>query len=453
MTYPIKEHEFDEALSHSLLRGDMGKIFNLTEKSKNFSGLSDPILIERAKERIARSQLNSQDGDTAEEHDQFYRDHKLLLVLFRALAVMPILRSSPGRVTFSWKSSASIYAFTFYVFATVLVCAVGYERFSILGKTEKFDEYIYGIIFIIFLVPHFWIPFVGWGVANTVAAYKTMWGSFQVRYFRVTGRSLQFPFLKTLIIILFIGCVICAVVFLISLSMLLDGFSYWHTSAYYHIVIMLNMNAALWYCNCLGTRVASTSLSASFREDVGIECTAILISQYRFLWLNLSELVQALGNAYARTYSTYCLFMLFNITIGIYAAMSQIIDHGFNFSFKEIGLIILSLYCATLLFVFCDSSHKATLQVAQGVQDTLLSINLLTIDQPTQKEIDLFIQAIEMNPATVSLKGYAAVNRELLTACLRTISIYLIVLLQFKLSLVAQQIPPQLLEKAQSTIA
>lgn len=55
-------------------------------------------------------------------------------------------------------------------------------------------------------------------------------------------------------------------------------------------------------------------------------------------------------------------------------------------------------------------------KVAQGVQDTLLSINLLTVDQPTQKEIDLFIQAIEMNPATVSLKGYAAVNRELLTA-------------------------------------
>ncbi len=54
--------------------------------------------------------------------------------------------------------------------------------------------------------------------------------------------------------------------------------------------------------------------------------------------------------------------------------------------------------------------------MAQGVQDTLLSINLLTVDHPTQKEIDLFIQAIEMNPAIVNLKGYANVNRELLTS-------------------------------------
>ena len=65
---------------------------------------------------------------------------------------------------------------------------------------------------------------------------------------------------------------------------------------------------------------------------------------------------------------------------------------------------------------FCDCSHTSTQQVAQGVQDTLLSINTLAVDTPTQKEIDIFIQAIAMNPAIVSLKGYAEVNRELLTS-------------------------------------
>lgn len=49
------------------------------------------------KKRAERTQLSSADGDTGETHDQFYRDHKLLLVLFRALAVMPITRSSPGQ--------------------------------------------------------------------------------------------------------------------------------------------------------------------------------------------------------------------------------------------------------------------------------------------------------------------------------------------------------------------
>lgn len=44
-------------------------------------------------------------------------------------------------------------------------------------------------------------------------------------------------------------------------------------------------------------------------QDLQEEISAHIISQYRYLWLNLSEMLQALGNAYARTYSTYCLFM------------------------------------------------------------------------------------------------------------------------------------------------
>lgn len=215
---------------------------------------------------------------------QFYRDHKLLLVLFRALAVMPIERSSPGKVTFSWKSAASIYAFCFYCFATVIVLIVGYERVKILSNTKEFDDSIYGVLFIIFLVPHFWIPFVGWGVANDVAAYKTNWATFQVRYFRITGENLQFPRLKVLIVVISIGCLLCAVLFIVSLSILLEGFPMWHTIAYCkilfcvsdnesvivdyldHTMTMLNMNSALWYINSRGIKVASENLSRCFRK-------------------------------------------------------------------------------------------------------------------------------------------------------------------------------------------
>ncbi|KNC23173.1 hypothetical protein FF38_14151 [Lucilia cuprina] len=79
--------------------------------------------------------------------------------------------------------------------------------------------------------------------------------------------------------------------------------------------------------------------------------------------------------------------------------------HNYNISYKEAGLIVDVIYCCTLLFIFCDCSHKATLGVAKGVQKTLLSIDLLEADLEAKKEIDIFILAIEMNPAIVSLKG------------------------------------------------
>jgi len=42
-----------------------------------------------------------------------------------------------------------------------------------------------------------------------------------------------------------------------------------------------------------------------------------IVKHYRVLWLELSEILQKLGNAYTRTYSTYCLLMMTNIIISV----------------------------------------------------------------------------------------------------------------------------------------
>ncbi|XP_044763570.1 gustatory and odorant receptor 22-like [Coccinella septempunctata] len=390
----------------------------------------------RAQGITKRSELDAKNVEILEEHDQFYRDHKLLLTLFRGLAVMPVQRAT-GKITFSWTSNAMIYAYFFYVFTTILVFMVGYERFDILlNKSKKFDEYIYSIIFIVFLVPHFWIPFVGWGVANEVCDYKNSWGTFQLSYYKVTGENLQFPRLSILIVIISSGCLIVAVTFLLTLSALLEGFTLYHMTAYIHIITMINMNCALWYINCRAIGNASTAFADSFERDVDERCPAYLLAHYRVLWLSLSELLQKLGNAYARTYSTYCLFMMANITVSTYGFTSEILEHGISFSFKEIGLLVDTTYCLTLLYIFCNCSHQSSQGISYRVQTALLSIKLGNVDKACAKEIDLFLIAIKMNPPKVSLKGYTVVNRELLTSSLATIAIYLVVLLQFKMSLV-----------------
>lgn len=47
------------------------------------------------------------------------------------------------------------------------------------------------------------------------------------------------------------------------------------------------------------------------------------------------------------------------------------------------------------------------------------------LETQAKKEVDLFIMAIEMNPAVVSLGGYLEVNRELLTSVIICKIIYL----------------------------
>lgn len=111
--------------------------------------------------------------------------------------------------------------------------------------------------------------------------------------------------------------------------------------------------------------------------------------------------------------------MKINIKINIfqvYGFTSEIVDHGIRFSFKEIGLLVDSTYCLFLLFVFCDCSHNASLNIADQIQVSLMSVNLAKIDMATRKEIELFLIAIQMNPPKVSLRGYTVVNRELITS-------------------------------------
>ncbi|CAH1113537.1 unnamed protein product [Psylliodes chrysocephalus] len=416
---------------------DLKDLEELYEEQLRMKNLRSLIKSPRAREIADRARLDSADGRVIDEHDQFYRDHKLLLTLFRILAVMPVQRGKIGKITFGWRSGPMIYAYMFYVATTVIVFMVGYERVDILlNKSKKFDEYIYSIIFILFLVPHFWIPFVGWGVATEVCDYKNGWGFFQLHYYKISGKNLVFPHLSTLIVIISSGCLILSVVFLLTLSALLEGFTLYHTSAYYHIITMINMNCALWYINCRAIGNASSALADIFQEDINKHCTAYIVAHYRVLWLELSELLQAIGNAYSRTYSTYSLFMITNITVAIYGFISEIIDHGITFSFKETGLLVAGLYCLVLLFIFCDCSHQASENIAGRVQTYLLEIKGNSVDLNTRREIELFLTAIRLNPPTVSLKGFADVNRRLVTSSVATIAIYLIVLLQFKISLV-----------------
>jgi gustatory receptor len=55
------------------------------------------------------------------------------------------------------------------------------ERLNlILQPGKRFDEYVYGIIFLSILIPHFLLPVAAWTNGTEVAKFKNMWTRFQV---------------------------------------------------------------------------------------------------------------------------------------------------------------------------------------------------------------------------------------------------------------------------------
>lgn len=127
---------------------------------------------------------------------------------------------------------------------------------------------------------------------------------------------------------------------------------------------------------------------------------------------------------------------------------------------------MIAFYCMSLLFIICNEAHYASKSVGADFQDRLFNVNLTAVDNLTAKEVEMFLVAIEKNPPVMHLNGFANINRELLTSVwqirffnniitesslqcklililfqnISFMATYLVVLLQFKLSLLRQTI-------------
>ncbi|KAG7298777.1 Gustatory and odorant receptor 22 [Plutella xylostella] len=127
--------------------------------------------------------------------------------------------------------------------------------------------------------------------------------------------------------------------------------------------------------------------------------------------------------------------MYFTLELAV-RSVSEVLEHGL--SYKEMGLFVIVGYCMTLLFIICNEAYHATRKVGHEFQVRLLNVNLGSIDRNTQREVEMFLVAIAKNPPIMNLDGFANINRELFTANISFMSTYLIVLMQFKLTLLRQ---------------
>ncbi|XP_044736884.1 gustatory and odorant receptor 22 [Chrysoperla carnea] len=381
-----------------------------------------------------RTRKVSVDEETLLKYDQFYKTTKSLLVLFQIMGVMPIMRTSPGRTTFYWTSKATVYAYFLFTIETIYVTIIFKERLNImLEPGKRFDEYIYNIIFLSILIPHFLVPIASWRGGPEVAKFKNMWTHFQVRYLRLCGEPLMFPSLTVITWSLCIFSWVLGIVIMGAEFLLQPDLLWWHTLAFYHVFATLNGLCALWYVNCTAMGGACRGMAKSLKIALEGPDPSVKLAEYRHLWGDLSHMMQQLGKAYSNMYGMYCIVILFTTITASYGCLAEILDHGF--SEKLSGLILIVFYCMGILYTICNEAYHASRRVRMLFQDRLLCINLSIVDKRTRQEIDLFLTSIQKNPPIMNLNQYLNIDRELITTTVKNIVTYLVVLMQIKLTL------------------
>ncbi|XP_073821675.1 gustatory and odorant receptor 21a-like [Musca autumnalis] len=378
------------------------------------------------------------DPELLDKHDSFYHNTKSLLVLFQIMGVMPLHRNPPipgiPRTGYSWISKQFFWALFVYIIQTCVVVMVLRERVINFkdGPDKRFDQAIYNVIFISLLFTNFLLPVASWRHGPQVAIFKNMWTNYQLKFYKVTGTPIVFPNLYPLTWGLCIFSWVLSIAINLSQYFLQPDFKFWYTFAYYPLIAMLNCFCSLWYINCTAFGIASKALSENLRKTLRDDKPAEKLCEYRYLWVDLSHMMQQLGRAYSNMYGMYCLVVFFTTIIATYGSFSEILDHGATY--KEVGLFVIVFYCMSLLYIICNEAHHASQKVGFDFQSQLLNVNLTAVDTATQREVEMFLVAIAKNPPTMNLDGYATINRELITSNVSVMATYLVVLLQFKIT-------------------
>nr|UNE74348.1 gustatory receptor 1 [Holotrichia oblita] len=374
------------------------------------------------------------DPELLDQFDSFYQTTKSLLVLFQIMGVMPIERSGKGKTTFRWFSGATVYAYCIFAAETVFVSIIFKERLLlILQKSKRFDEYIYSIIFLSILIPHFMLPIAAWTNGHEVAKFKNMWTRFQLKYYQVTGTAIIFHRLSLITYSLCIFSWVLGIAIMLAQYYLQPDMLLWHTFGYYHILAMLNCLCSLWFINCTAKGIVAKDLAQNLHNALESTDPASRLAEYRDLWVDLSHMMQQLGKAYSGMYGMYCILILMTTVMASYGCLTEIMDHGL--SFKEAGFFLISFYCLSLLYIICNEAHHASRKMGPEFKERLLNVNLMAVDNRTRQEVHMFLTAIDKNPPIMNLNQYADINRRLLSSTLTSMATYLVMLMQFRSTL------------------
>lgn len=198
------------------------------------------------------------------------------------------------------------------------------ERLNlILMGGKRFDEYIYAIIFLSILVPHFLLPVAAWTNGHEVAKFKNMWTRFQVgqncmlyctiqesdnsykqtfklgafetliypfqlKYFQVTGTPIIFHNLSLISWALCIISWVAGIAIMLAQYYLQPDMLLWHTFGYFHILAMLNGLCSLWFINCTAKGRVAKWLARSVHKAIESDPDpATRLEEYRDLWVSV----------------------------------------------------------------------------------------------------------------------------------------------------------------------
>ncbi|KAJ2954775.1 hypothetical protein O0L34_g3079 [Tuta absoluta] len=363
--------------------------------------------------------------------DVVYENMKPVFTLLRLMGAVPLTKPSAGVNQYHLASPAMLYSAVIFFSVVSYVLYLSLHKVQILRSAEgKFEEAVIEYLFTVYLFPLAVIPIM-WYETRKIASVFNSWVDFEIEYKNLSEHSLPLKlYKKSLMIAIVIPLLSTTSVIITHATMV--HFRPMQVIPYVFLEILTYILGGYWYLLCETLSICANVLAEDFQLALRNIGPAKRVSQYRGLWLRLSKLARDCGIAHCYTFTFVNLYLFLIITLSIYGLLSQISD---GFGIKDIGLALTACCSVMLLFFICDKAHYASNNVRTNFQKRLLMVELSWMNSDAQTEVNMFLRATEMNPSQISLGGFFDVNRHLFKSLLATMVTYLVVLLQFQISI------------------
>ncbi|NP_001273828.1 gustatory and odorant receptor 63a-like [Musca domestica] len=361
----------------------------------------------------------------------FYQNVAPIKWFLSVLGVLPIIRSGPGTTRFVARSLPFVYCVVIFICLSAYVAYVTNQRIMIVTSLSgPFEEAVIAYLFLVNILPIFTVPIMWWETRKVCTLFND-WDDFEILYYQISGHSVPLNLRRraqNIVLVLPILSILSVIVTHITMA----DFSFIQVIPYCILDNLTAMLGAWWYLICEALSRTAYILAERFQKALRHIGPAAMVADHRALWLRLSKLTRDTGTATCYTFTFLNLYLFFIITLSIYGLMSQLSE---GFGIKDIGLAITALWNICLLFFICDQAHNASLYVRTNFQKKLLMVELNWMNSDAQTEINMFLRATEMNPSNINCGGFFDVNRNLFKGLLTTMVTYLVVLLQFQISI------------------
>ncbi|KAB0798704.1 hypothetical protein PPYR_09697 [Photinus pyralis] len=358
-----------------------------------------------------------------------YEFLKPMMYQMRAMAVLPVGPDENNH--FTVRLLSMIYCVIFYLLILAYVGYIKWDRVEINKSAEgKFEEAVIDYLFTVYLFPVVLVP-ISWYESRKIANVFNEWSKFEAIYKKLKDKDLDiFIGNKPLIVTLALPVIACGTMVINHMTM--AQFRTLQVIPYCYINIITCVLGGIWYLMCDGIARVATLIAQDLEVSLRHVGPSQLVAEYRAMWMLLSKIVRDVGMAFTFEIIFLALYLFFIITLTIYGLFSQIQS---GFGIKDVGLTITASLATMVLYYICDEAHYASYCVKVLFQKKLLLVELSWMNEDAQQEIQMFLRATEMSETSMSLGGFFDVNRTLFKSLLATMVTYLVVLLQFQISL------------------